>query len=355
MAEDTSFGPTDGLSRNPDGRGQAATLVEVEPPMERSSGDGPEETIVAEMFELEEETALDEAAEAPAESPWWKRILAFARRPQGEVIADVISAEEATPPNGAPHPEVVLPEMLCEGEERERLPPKPIEEEEAPPEADAPTPYSLLPASTFTLDDVRALVQEELAQTQGDVPRLVQAELARERQDHRRAALLALQEVADDISEVKPEFLVTELDVLNEEEQRTLQKPDMPVRERMNLLDFIRERRAQVAQQIAAAEAAMAQRIAETDLVLAELEGRDIVARLREDLEGQRQEIAAVEARLAARPTAGLGLPFGSLTAQWATLLVVVLLAVAVGVAGVLLPRQQGPAPISPVDIAAGL
>lgn len=187
----------------------------------------------------------------------------------------------------------------------------------------------------FTLGDVRALVQEELDQSREDVPRLVQAELARERQDRRRASLSALQQAADGISELKVEFLATELGVLDEEERCALRDADAPLRDRMALVDFIRERRAMVEGQIAEVEAALARRVTETDLALAELEGHGLVASLRGELERQTQAIATVETRMAELPQAkpgGLGLV--------PRLLALALVAV-LGVAGILLPRHR--------------
>ena len=183
---------------------------------------------------------------------------------------------------------------------------------------------SVVEGPLFTLDEVRALVQVELGHTREGI---VQAELSRAP------------------SEVKVGLLGTELHVLNEEERHTLQNSDMPLRERVELLDFIRERRTRVEQQIAEMEASVAQRIAETDLVLAELEGRSVVASLREELERQKEqmrELRIANSEWAKGKGRGLGL--------WPVLLALLLLAV--GVAGILLPRQTDPAPTFLVEMA---
>jgi tetratricopeptide (TPR) repeat protein len=312
------------------------------------------------------------ASEEPPEGgdlegvPWWKRIFAFAHRPSVEAIADVVPSEETALRGrvslsevAEAAPEEIQPEVPppCNGAPEASSP----EEESAPDIAASAAPVLGAPVLSeaegvegfpLTLDDVRALVWEEMSHTREEVSRIVRAELARGRQDRRSGSLLVSQELVADTSEAKLGLLAAELDVLNDEEQRALQDPDVPLHERIELVDFVRGRRAQVERQIVEVEAALAKRVAETDLALAELEGRGIVASLREELKRQEDQISKytnqqeeLAQRAARRPLIGVG-------AGVVPALLALVLVAAVGVAGVLLPRQADAAPSFLVEMA---
>ena len=277
-----------------------------------------------------EAEAPEEAPAAPVKVPWWKRLF---RRPRKEAPREAAPTEVA--PKVAP-PEVAVPEGVAL---EELFPPVAVTPEVPP--AIQPVPEAEVPAApAFTLDDVRELVRAELARAQEDMARLVQAELARQQQDRRRASLTVAQETAESVYTSKAESIRLEVESLKDEERRTLQDQSRPLRERMEEVDFIRARIAKAEQEIAELEQAATRRVAEAAHMVAELEGRGIVADLRQELERQKRAVAALPALvqqqvMAVRPRGGgLGL--------WPTVLALILVA-AVGVAGVLLPREASP------------
>lgn len=274
-------------------------------------------------------------------------------------------------------PEATLPEaelaMVAEELAQED------EEDESLEELAFLTSYSLLPTPSFSLNDVRELVQAELvtvqesvgaarvelAQVREDVPDLIQIELLRKQQDRYSASLAALQEVASEFSELRPDMLRVELTMLDEEEPGVLQKSELSVPERVEALDFIRSRRAHIKQQLAEVEAEITRRMLETDQKVTALEGRRVLDDLRQEIEGQKESVARVDGRLQQvaagveeRARQVVGAALAALPAPktclglWPTLaaLAVVL---AVGVAGVLLPRETEARPSVQIEMAS--
>ena len=295
---------------------------------------------------VEAAPAPAEVAVEPAKQPWWKRLFGSLFRREAEAVVEVEapSVVEAVPlPKVAPEeiaPEVLPYDRFLSALAEEKVTPPPPEEE-VPLEAVAPA------APSFTLDDVRELVGEELARVQEDVVRMVQAKPAREQEKRRRALLTAAQAVADSIYDLKVESVRVELEALGEEQKRMLQDRDRPLRELMEDVDYRRERMAKAEQEITEIVAGTTRRVAEAAQRRAELEGSVVVLDLREEVERQKEAVAAVETRLASLPkitaSGRLGL--------WPTLLALGLV-VAVGLAGILLPRQAGSPPTFLVEMA---
>jgi hypothetical protein len=308
----------------------------------------PAEEIPPEVPVVEAAPAPAEVAVEPAKRPWWKRLFGSLFRREAEAVVEV----EAPPvvevvPLPKVAPEEIAPEVLpydrflsALAEEKvtpppEVLPQPPPPEEEVPLEAVAPA------APSFTLDDVRELVGEELARIQEDVVRMVQAKPAREQEERRRALLTAAQAVADSIYDLKVESARVELEALGEEQKRMLQDRDRPLRELMEDVDYRRERMAKAEQEITEIVAGTTRRVAEAAQRRAELEGSVVVLDLREEVERQKEVVAAVETRLASLPkitaSGGLGL--------WPTLLALGLVA-AVGLAGYCYRDRQARPPL---------
>jgi tetratricopeptide (TPR) repeat protein len=163
--------------------------------------------------------------------------------------------------------------------------------------------------------------------------------LVRQQQDRHRAVFLTLQEMAEELNTANLESLRSELDLLNGEELATHQNSNLPLRERLELADLIRRRRADLEQQIAEMESVLVKRLTEVDLKWNELEGGPTLAELRREMERQDRAIASLEARMQeaeARQSTGAQGRLG-----WIAGLLALLLLVAVGVAGVLLPVQE--------------
>jgi tetratricopeptide (TPR) repeat protein len=241
--------------------------------------------------------------------------------------------------------------------------------DQLPPEAAAPMPWwkrlliwltgeegpdgitSNEDAAPLTVDDARALVQEELAHLREDtvamvhheleraeeqmdhrvqeqVPDLVQVELTREQVDHYRAARRALQEVGDEMATANLQWLQAQQDLLNQEVLPALQDPDLPLRERLELMNLVGDRPARMVKRMARLEAAVAKRVAESDQALVKLDARGSLAELQEEVERQSGVVDALEAQ--ARRSA------------WGLVLALLLVAI-VSVAGILLPRRTGP------------
>ncbi|MFC2036384.1 tetratricopeptide repeat protein [Chloroflexota bacterium] len=315
-----------------------------------------------------EETApvVEEAAQASSQAPWWKQI--FAGWSRGEEAAETL-------------PEEGQKEALKEGLPSEGALPA-VPADQLPPAAAAPVPWwrwlltwltweagpdGVTPdeeAAPLTADDGRALVQEELAclredmalmvhheleraeeqmdhRVQAQVPDLVQAELAREHGDHCRAAQRALREVGDEMAACNLQWLQAQQDLLNQEVLLALQDPDLPLRERLELINLVGDRPAQVVGQMAELEAAVAKRVAEADQALAELDGRGSVAELQAEVARQSEVMAKLEAQ--GRRSAWR---------SWGLVSALLLVAV-VGVAGILLPRRTGPEPRLLIEMAS--
>jgi tetratricopeptide (TPR) repeat protein len=320
---------------------EAVAPEEVREEVPKAPEEGPPtEEIPPEVPVVEVVPAPAEVAREPSKRPWWGRLFGSLFRREAEAPPVV---EAVPPPEVAP--EVITPEMVPKDAARyDQLLATMIEREVAPPSE--VLPEAVAPAAPpFTLDDVRELVREEMACMQEDTARMVQAALAREQEEWQRASLTAVRAVADGIHSVKAESIRVELEALREQEGRTLRDYDRPLRDRMEEVDYIRERVAKAKQDIAELEAAAARRVVRTADRRAELEGRGGVADLREEVVRQKEAIVAVEARLASLPRAGGG------PGLWPTLLALLLVAV-VGLAGILLPRQAGPAPTFLVEMA---
>jgi tetratricopeptide (TPR) repeat protein len=288
------------------------------------------------------------------ELPWWQRL--FARKLK-EKEKDVLSpskvisefageeststVQQATTAQGATMP-LSVGEPALAWSEAEPMPP------DQPPAGEAPV------APAFTLEDVRVLIQNELALTQADIARAVQAEVARVRQDRRQASLALVNDAAEAFYTSKVETTRLEMDILKEQERITLADRVHPFRERMEELDYIRERMARIEQDFDEHKKVAARSAAESAQLVDELEGRTVATEFRQELERQKAAVAAVpemvqqtlESRLAEfKPfkRGGLGL--------WPTLVGLLLVAV-VGVAGIILPRSAGGGDIY-VELAA--
>lgn len=326
---------------------QPETVLEPEP-IEAQAGPEPLNLQV----DLEPETALETAEAA--------------------LLAEALARSETLDPGLAIlPPEATLSDVaLAEEVEAEEAASDAALEEQA-----FLTSYSLLPTPSFSLNDVRELIQAEmavvheglsgvraeLAQLREDAPALVQAELLRQQQDRYIASLAALQEVASEFSELKPDLLRIELRMLDEEEPRVLQAGDLSVREKIEALDFIRAHRSNLKRQLAEVEAEVARRTAETSQELATLEGRRLLHALRQEVEGQKESVARVEGRLQqvaagvearARHVVDAALTAVPKTPRWASwpILAGFLLVLVIGGAGIILP-WRGPAQIAEADI----
>ena len=332
-----------------------------ETPRDLTGDDGDKEALDEKAED--ETTAKAEVQEAslkveiPPRQPWWKRL--FSRRAKKTQKGEVIPQEEALP---APSVPAVLPEApLPAAVTPEALPPAAPVSEGAPPLAQAAwgepplVQMAAAPAPAFTFDDVRSLIEEEIVRSQADITRAVQAEVVRQQQDRDRALYELVQDVAEGAYKSKAETFRLEMEALREEERLTLKNHSRPLRERMEEVDFIRDHMTKLGQEIAELEKATAQRVAESAQLLAELEGRGVVTEFRQELERQKAAVVAVpemvqqamESRLSEfKPEKGGGLGL------WPSLLGL-LLVIAVGMAGVLLPRQAEPGARFLVEMAS--
>lgn len=90
----------------------------------------------------------------------------------------------------------------------------------------------------------------ELSRVRECVPQLVQAELDRWLAERSRAAHVTLEGLAADVSAANLESLRAELDLLDQAELRTLQDTGAPLRDKLELVDWIRQRRSRIQAQI---------------------------------------------------------------------------------------------------------
>lgn len=296
------------------------------------------------------EGAPADAAIEPPGQPWWNRLLErlFRRKARATVEAEAGPVTQYVPPPETMHeippaalslPEQVVPEEVA-------LPPE-VPLEPGPPTAGIPSEAVASAISPLTPDGVRELVAAELAHVREDIVRTVRAGLVQEQEEERDAALTAVQGMTDHISSARLESIRAELEVLREEEERALQDHGKPVPERMETVDYIRERVSRAEREIVELEEATARRVAEVAQRRVELEGQVVIASLRQAVEKQKEALATLEARLASPPT---GWP-GRLS-LWPTMVALVLVA-AVGLAGILLPRQANMTPILLIEMAA--
>ncbi len=266
-----------------------------------------------------------ESAAAPAQLPWWKRL--FARKAKPVKSDDSVAAPPAMSEMGG------------------------VKESSTPTLAAVPTPGTPLPAGEgmptlelpppppgVTLDEVRILISEQLARAQADITRAAQAELARLQQDRQRTLLTGAQDAAESVFAAKTETFRTEMDALRNEEQRTLNDQSRPLRERMIDVDYIRERMTLVEQGIAEHEKAAARRVAEVAHMLAELEGRGIVADMRTEVDRQKETIYALQTYVQQLAQMGPGASKKGLQIPQVIVIVLVLI---FGAAGVFLPLNQ--------------
>lgn len=332
MTEDTSRQPANDLNTNSTDEEQTTGSETTFPSLFatasfQAAGDDGRAT----GFEKVEKRTLGETALAqektavaePVNQSWWARFLNgwFSRRSQDEAEVEALPVEESGPQEV---PQAVSHYTLEDARNLDRK------------------------GSALVRRDSAGALGEEMILSRKDIERIVQAELARERQESGRASLLFLREMSDDLSKARAGLLRAELDVLDEEEQRTLQDSDLPLGERLELIDSIRERRAKVEQQIAEMEKVLAQRAVEMDVLLAELEGPDAIADLRKELARQKLWLAGIETRLAARSKVG-----PRRLRRWPLLLTLLLfVAVGLGAAALLLSRQTGPDPTLLVEMA---
>jgi tetratricopeptide (TPR) repeat protein len=214
--------------------------------------------------------------------------------------------------------------------------------QEAPASALGPEEPTAPGTPAVTIEDVRALVQQEIQHTQSYLAHLVQIELERARENRRHTTLDSISDMVEDVYLLKGEYFQQQLAALRDEEKLLLLNRERSILERIQDVGHIREATTWLECEVLKLEQDVAQRMAESAQTLAELEGSDKVAGIRQELDQQKAALPAliqqnVEAQLAAvkpRTAAGLGL--------WPTLLALVLIA-AVGFAGILLPRQAEP------------
>jgi tetratricopeptide (TPR) repeat protein len=320
----------------------------------------PGEAVTAEIGDL----PVEEMASAPDQAPWWRRV--FTREHQGDAAVGTLAEDlhleqawEASPDGADRGPEES--ETPTQAPWWRRLATWLAAEEgadEEPPGEGAAAP--------LTLDDVRGLLQEEserlrvdtagmvryeldcaqeeiVGRVQDEVPGLVQAELAREQGDRYRAAHPALREVADEMAAANLQWLQAQQDLLNQQVLPALQDPELPVRERLALMRLVGDRPAQVAGYMAGLEAAASVRAVGADQALAGLDARGSVAELQAEVAGQSEVVAKLEAQGRSGVWGSWGL---------APALLVLLLVTAIGVAGILLPRQSGPTPATLIGMA---
>lgn len=284
---------------------QATEIGSVEK-TEGGNGQGelPVDELANDLFPDETAVGLDDEAtsEPQPQLSWWKHLRDWFR-PEGTIRGD--EKEAPVPPSG-----------------------------EAP-ESSAPE---------LTLEDVETLIREELAQVRADVPALVQDELVRNQAEVDRVQRLALQGVADQVSATGVESLRAELALLDEAELPTLQQSDLPLRERLEQVDWVRGRRAQIEGALAARAAALEEQIAGGDLLLARLAGQRAWLDLQNEIEQQKEAVSELQAHVQ-RPERRLW--------RLALALLAVLLILAVGVAGILLPRRTADSPSLLIDLAA--
>jgi tetratricopeptide (TPR) repeat protein len=400
MAKDTFHQPTNDLNSSP-GDEERTTTSEMaeslaEQPVEREPEDQAEPAVAGPLptGETSEEAAPAPgrvAVAEPARRPWWKRLFeGLLRRKAQEVVeVEAVPIAEAVPPP----PEVPLPEPPSPEEEAldvaaeeieesvpapEEIVPEEVSLEKAPPATPALSPSASAACASklginsvagppFTLDDVRTRARElagkEVARAQEELPNLVreeltraqeeaygeaQAELAHKLGEHHRTLLAAIQDLVYTVYDAKIASLRVELATLPKEERRIVRNNDLSLQERMEGVDYIRARIAQAEQAIAELEEAAVRQATKAARPLVEPEGHGLVAELRQELEWQKEMVTGIEDRaqqtVAARAS-------GSRLRLWPTLLAL-LAVVTLGAAGILLPRQTGPAPTTLVEMA---
>lgn len=187
-----------------------------------------------------------------------------------------------------------------------------------------------------TLDAVR----QEIAQAYDEIAHKVRTELAREEGERQRVTLDAVHDVAEDLDAARTEAMRLEVEALAQEELRILQDADRPLRERMEEVDYVRARLANAESEIAQLEERAAQRATEAERTLNGLEARGTIGELRQDLDRLQERMAAALARPAQEKTQG-ALPRNRRAGTLWVAIVGLLLLAAVGVVGVLLPRQM--------------
>lgn len=319
---------------------------------------------------------VSEAEEAPRRLSWWQRFFRvlrdlFRRADDNVVVAELVAMGEEA--GARPEAEDVPVRPATPGRiDGERVVPD-AESEVPEVEAGGESPLPGL-GQALTMDDVRAVFQEELALTrentdellQGalaraeermgraverevdrvrdDLPRAVQAQLAREQREHEAAALSDLQGFDRAIYDLKLELIRAEVEALREAGPRAFQERDRPLQERMEQIDFFRQRIAKAEQDIGQLEEAAAERAARSEQRLVDLEGHGSLIELRQELERQREAVAELPSLVEEKIVEASRLRGGG---PWALglwpALIALLLVVAVGVAGVMLPRQAGP------------
>jgi len=304
------------------------------------------EVEVEEVFDQEQETEEGDQEK----HTWWKRLVTpFQRKTEPQPEKEISPLEE---PSAADTEEPVAPKVfIAESEEPALMPVQEIAapivgepvvsiDEEIIPERKEEITTTEPP---ITEDHVRSLVQEEISRTQSDLSRLVQAEFAREQENRRRTTMETAQDFVELVYVSKAETLRLEIEALRNEESIILQDRKRPLRERYEDIDFIRDRSEKLEHEAAELEKETTLHAAEAEQSLAELEGRGVVADFRSELERQKAVMdkiprlvnVEVDQRIASSRSknyTGMGL--------W-TILLGLLLILAVGMAGILLPRQS--------------
>jgi len=248
-------------------------------------------------FSGEDSIAIDDGTDTPVQVPWWRRI--FTKQSKKESFVEIPNETET----------VYISPSITMDDVRTLL-----KEELA-----------------LTIETINCQLQVDLTQVREEVSDLVQAELDRKQETNTLSTRLALWQVADKFSTLEIEYLRVEQDVFDKEILPMLQDNNIPLRERLDLMDKVGEYRTRVMQRINKVDSTVDKMQAYSDKDRAE--------------NNQLQE----PARRLTRPSMRKGI-------SWllgpGSILITLLLIVVVGVAGILLPSQARSAPYYMVELA---